>query len=196
MMNLKQGLALAAGLMLMASAALAETKSGSSGSFSDLSPGNQNIARALFNAQTATPNGPQPLSLNQIAALKGSHEGWGEVFKQMKAEGLVNEKNLGQVVSGYEHHLHNNTHAASSNGRTTVTTANGHAFASGSDNGHTPTGKWDETGSDGAGHGLASADHGHDATVTTAGGATNGGGVSASSGAAGGTHGGATGHAH
>src|SRR5215471_5546769 len=124
MMNLKEGLALAAGLMLMASAALAETTSGGSGSFSDLSPGNQNIARALFNAQHATANGPQPLSLNQIAALKGGHEGWGEVFKQMKAEGLVNEKNLGQVVSGYEHQLHD-THAASANGHTTVTTANG-----------------------------------------------------------------------
>jgi len=196
MMNLKEGLALAAGLMLMASAALAETKSGGSGSFSDLSPGNQNIARALFNAQHATATGPQPLNLNQIAALKGSHEGWGEVFKQMKAEGLVNEKNLGRVVSSYEHHLHNNTQAASWNGRTTVTTANGHAFASGSDNGHTPTGKWGETGSDGAGHGLAAADHGHDVTVSTASGATNSGGASASSGAAGGTHGGATGHAH
>lgn len=44
-MNLKESLALAAGLMLMASAALAETKSSGSGSFSDLSPGNQNIAR-------------------------------------------------------------------------------------------------------------------------------------------------------
>jgi hypothetical protein len=195
MMNLKEGLALAAGLMLMASAALAEPKSGSAGNFGDLSPGNQNIARALFNAQHATPNGPQPLSLNQIAALKGSHEGWGEVFKQMKAEGLVNGKNLGQVVSGYEHHLHD-THAAASNGRTNVTTANGHAYASGSDNGHTPTGKWDETGSDGAGHGVGSSDHGHDVTVSTASGATNGGGASASSGAAGGTHGGATGHAH
>ena len=194
MMNLKEGLALAAGLMLMASAALAETKSGSPGSFSDLSPGNQNIARALFYAQHPAPNGPPPLSMNQIAALKGQ-EGWGEVFKQMKAEGLVNEKNLGEVVSSYEHHLHD-THAASSNGRASITTANGHAYASGSDNGHTPTGKWDEAGSGGAGHGLASSDHGHDVMVSTASGTTNGGGASASSGAAGGTHGGATGHAH
>src|SRR5262249_57361411 len=84
MMNLKEGLALAAGLILMASAALAETKSGGSGSFSDLSPGNQNIARALFYAQHRGPNGPQPFSMNQIAALK-SHEGWGRVFKEMKA---------------------------------------------------------------------------------------------------------------
>src|SRR5262249_423317 len=121
MMKLKEGLALAAGLVLMASAALAETKSGSPGNFSDLSPGNQNIARAPCNAQPPTANGPQPLSLNQIAALKGSHEGWGEVFKQMKAEGLVNEKNLGDVVSSYEHHGHD-THGAASNGRAIVTT--------------------------------------------------------------------------
>src|SRR5215469_16294185 len=131
MMNLKEGLALAAGLVLMAGAALAETKSTSPGSFSDLSPGNQNIARALFYAQHPAPNGPQPLNMNQIAALKGSHEGWGEVFKQMKAEGLVNDKNLGQVVSSYEHHLHNTTHASSSSGHTIVTTGNGRSFASG-----------------------------------------------------------------
>ncbi|HEV2550699.1 MAG TPA: hypothetical protein VGU20_25525 [Stellaceae bacterium] len=194
MMNLKEGLALAAGLMLMASAALAETKSGSAGSFSDLSPGNQNIARALFYAQHPAANGPQPLSMNQIAALKGQ-EGWGEVFKQMKAEGLVNEKNLGEVVSSYEHHRHD-TRAASSNGRTTVTTGNGHAFASGSDNGHAQTGKSGDAGSEGAEHGLASADHGHDVTVSTAGGATNAGGASASSAGGAGAHGGATGHAH
>jgi hypothetical protein len=194
MMNLKQGLALAAGLVLMASAALAETKSGSPGTFSDLSPGNQNIARALFYAQHPAPNGPQPLSMNQIAALKG-HEGWGEVFKQMKAEGLVNEKNLGQVVSSYQHHLHD-THAASSSGRTIVTTGNGHAFASGSDSGHGQPGKSGDAGSDGAEHGLASADHGHDVTVSTAGGSANGGGASVSAAGGVGAHGGASGHAH
>lgn len=192
-MNLKEGLALAAGLMLMASAALAETKSGSSGSFSDLSPGNQNIARALFYAQHPAPNGPQPLSMNQIAALKG-HEGWGEVFKQMKSEGLVNEKNLGEVVSSYQHHRHD-THATSSNGRTIVTTGNGHSFASGSDNGHGNAGKASDARSEGGGHGSASADHGHDVTVSTAGGATNGGGSSVASAGGGSSHGGGTGHA-
>src|SRR5215472_13800458 len=138
MMNLKEGLALAAGLMLMASAALAETKSGSPGSFGDLSPGNQNIARALFYAQHPGPNGPQPLSMNQIAALK-SHEGWGRVFKEMRAEGLVHEKNLGEVVSSYEHHLHD-THHTPSNGRTIVTTGSGRSFASGSEHGQAGAG--------------------------------------------------------
>ena len=194
MMNLKEGLALAAGLALMATAAVAETKSGSPGSFSDLSPGNQNIARALFYAQHPAPNGQQPLNMNQIAELKG-HEGWGEVFKQMKAEGLVNDKNLGEVISSY-HHLHN-THAASSNGHTIVTTGNGHAFASGSDNGHGQAGKPGDAGSEGAEHGFASADHGHDVTVSTAGGATSsGGGASVASAGGGGSHGVAAGHAH
>src|SRR6185312_838436 len=41
-----------------------------------------------------------PLTLDQIAALKG-HEGWGVVFRQMKAGGLLQAKTLGQVVSSY-----------------------------------------------------------------------------------------------
>jgi hypothetical protein len=190
MMNLKEGLALAAGLMLMASAALAETKSGSPGSLSDLSPGNQNIARALFYAQHPGPNGPQPLSMNQIAALK-SHEGWGRVFKEMKAEGLVHEKNLGEVVSSYEHHLHNTTHASSSSGHTIVTTGNGRSFASGSEHGQAGAG------SEGTEHSSASAGHGHDTdsvSVTTAGGASNVGGASVSSAGGGSSHGAAVGH--
>jgi hypothetical protein len=194
MMNLKESVALAAGLMLMASTALAETKSGNSGSFSDLSPGNQNIARALFYAQHPASNGPQPLSMNQIAALKG-HEGWGEVFKQMKAEGLVNEKNLGQVISGYQHHLHD-THTTSPSGRTIVTTGNGHAFASGSNNGHGQAGKSGDVGLDGAEHGSASASHGHDVTISTAGGAADGGGASVATAGGGSSHGGGTAHAH
>ena len=32
------------------------------------------------------------------------HEGWGEVFKDMKAKGLLTQKNLGQVVKDFEHH--------------------------------------------------------------------------------------------
>jgi hypothetical protein len=189
MMYLKEGLGLAAGLVLMAGAALAETHSSGTGTFSGLSPGNQNIARALFNAQHPAPNGPQPLSLNQIAALK-DHEGWGEVFKQMKAEGLVQEKNLGEVVSSYQHQRHDG-HANSSSGRTIVTTGNGRTFASGSEHGQAGAG------SQGAEHGSASAGHGHDAdsvSVATAGGASNAGGASVSSAGGGSSHGAAVGH--
>jgi len=76
------------------------------GAFDKLSPGDQKIARALFEAQSTTQNtsgGASPLTLDQIAAKK-KHEGWGEIFKQMKAQGLVKDKNLGQVVSSFERH--------------------------------------------------------------------------------------------
>lgn len=71
------------------------------GTFERLSPGNQKIARALFEAQPA-PSGPRRLTLDQIAAMKRTGRGWGDVFKDMKARGLVEEKNLGQVVSRHE----------------------------------------------------------------------------------------------
>ncbi len=74
------------------------------GAFSALSPGNQRIARALFDAQTTgastgTSSTATPLTLDQIAAKKQGGEGWGRIFQDMKAQGLVQAKNLGQVVS-------------------------------------------------------------------------------------------------
>ena len=72
------------------------------GAFDKLSPGDQKIARALFEAQK-TNGATAPLTLDQIAAKK-QHTGWGEVFKQMKAQGLVTDKNLGQAVSNFERH--------------------------------------------------------------------------------------------
>jgi hypothetical protein len=72
------------------------------GAFDKLSPGDQKIALALFEAQKTT-GGTTPLTRDQIAAKK-KHTGWGEVFKQMKAQGLVTDKNLGQAVSNFEHH--------------------------------------------------------------------------------------------
>lgn len=76
--------------------------------FDKLSPGDQKIARALFEAQSTTQTqttsgGATPLTLDQIAAKK-SHAGWGEIFKQMKTQGLVTDKNLGQAVSNFERH--------------------------------------------------------------------------------------------
>lgn len=72
----------------------------STGAFNQLSPGNQKIAQSLFAAQKP-PSGTAPLTLDQIAAMKQSGKGWGEVFKEMKAQGLVPDKNLGQAVSAY-----------------------------------------------------------------------------------------------
>ena len=72
-------------------------------SFSKLSPGNQKIALALYDAQVAP--APTRLTLDQIAAKKQGGQGWGNVFKQMKAQGLVDARSLGQVISASHHGL-------------------------------------------------------------------------------------------
>lgn len=70
--------------------------------FDRLSPGDQKIAEALFEAQaSSTASASQPLSLEQIAAMKLRGEGWGEIFQQMKAQGQVQATNLGRVVSEF-----------------------------------------------------------------------------------------------
>jgi hypothetical protein len=43
------------------------------------------------------------MTLDQIAAMKQGGQGWGQIFKEMKAQGLVSAKNLGQVVSASHH---------------------------------------------------------------------------------------------
>lgn len=68
--------------------------------FDKLSPGNQKIAQALCNAQKS---GCTPSALDNIAATKLGGKGWGEIFHEMKAQGLVQGKNLGQVVREFEH---------------------------------------------------------------------------------------------
>jgi len=74
------------------------------GAFDKLSPGNQKIAQALCDAQPGgcpTTSGGTTLTKDQIAAMK-QHRGWGEIFKQMKANGQIppGVKNMGQLVSG------------------------------------------------------------------------------------------------
>ena len=97
-----------AGLLLLfgtASPASAQQPATVDGAYARLSPGNAKVARALFEAQTATPQAPKapkPLTVDQIAALKQGQD-WGRVFNAMKAQGLLAEKNLGQVVTRYEH---------------------------------------------------------------------------------------------
>ena len=88
------------------------------GAFESLSPGNQKIARALFEAQKTGSAGTtpvKPLTLDEIAAKKQSGEGWGRVFKEMKVQGLVRDKNLGQVVS--RHQRAPSGHAYTASGR-------------------------------------------------------------------------------
>src|SRR5205085_7847563 len=68
------------------------------GAFDRLAPGDQKIARALYDAQRRDLMPGSRLTLDQIAVKKGS-EGWGNVFKDMKSQGLVTAKTLGHVVS-------------------------------------------------------------------------------------------------
>src|SRR6266849_5077553 len=89
------------------------------GDFQKLSPGNQKIAQALFAAQRPAAAGPR-LTLDQIAELKET-AGWGKVFRQMKADGLIQARNLGHVVSSYEHTIHTAGRTGSTGARAGVT---------------------------------------------------------------------------
>src|SRR5213594_4505983 len=111
-----------AAILLLFGAATADAQitppPNAAGAYQKLSPGHQKVARALFEAQTmpttttkgarktTTPspsgapsagsaNGPKPLTLDQIAAMKQSGTGWEQVFRQMRAQGLVADKNIG-----------------------------------------------------------------------------------------------------
>jgi hypothetical protein len=82
-----------------------------SGAFSKLSPGQQKIARALYEAQIQGPNAPPRLTLDEIAMKRQTRIGWGEVFKDMKAAGQVSDKSLGQVVKTWERRRHETARA-------------------------------------------------------------------------------------
>jgi hypothetical protein len=82
------------------------------GAYERMSQGNQKVARALFDAQAAafTPAPPgssssraqRMLTLDEIATQKQRAEGWGQIFQAMRAQGLLQETSLGQVVTRYE----------------------------------------------------------------------------------------------
>jgi len=101
-----------------------ESSSATAGAFQSLSPGNQKIANGLFTAQPQTTGGRARLSRDQIATLNGA-EGWGRVFDQMKADGLLQAKNLGQVVSRHEHQIHTSSPATMGQSGRTVVVTNG-----------------------------------------------------------------------
>jgi hypothetical protein len=78
------------------------------GAYETLSPGSQNVARALHDAQTVIPlpkpggGSKKPLSIEQIASMKRSSTGWAQVFKDMQRRGLLlKDKTLAQIVSRY-----------------------------------------------------------------------------------------------
>jgi len=120
-----------AAILLLFGAATADAQiappPNAAGAYQKLSPGNQKVARALFEAQNTSPmptttkagsktapaptssaaagsaNGPKPFTLDQIAAMKQGGTGWEQVFRQMRAQGLITDKNMGQVVTRYNH---------------------------------------------------------------------------------------------
>ncbi len=119
-------------------AAVGETAPGTSGtadvtgSFDQLSPGNHKIADALFTAQPeVAPLGSTLMTQNQIADLKASGMGWGQIFKQMQADGLTTTKNLGQAVSAFNHQQKNMTTTAGTGGTETGTSGSGTTGGSG-----------------------------------------------------------------
>ena len=91
-----------AGLLLLfgaTTASPANAQATADGAYAKLSTGNAKIARALFDAQVKTPSSAKLLTLDQLAAQKQSGQSWGQIFQSMKAQGLVQDKNLGQVVT-------------------------------------------------------------------------------------------------
>lgn len=77
----------------------------STNAFASLSAGNRRIATALFEAQT-TANGATPVTLEQIAQEYRSGRKWGDVFRDMKAQGLIQAETLGQVLGRYDRARH------------------------------------------------------------------------------------------
>ena len=122
-----------AGLLLLfgattTSPAAAQTAVTVDGAYAKLSTGNAKIARALHEAQvtptsgTITTTGTTParsktLTLDQIAAMKQTGQSWGQVFQTLKAQGLMADKNLGQVVSRYEHRANADVSASYDEGK-------------------------------------------------------------------------------
>ncbi len=73
------------------------------GSYADLSPGNQKIATALFEAQGDVEGVDGAYTLDEIAGMKqDGGTGWGQMFKYLQENGEIpgDVKNLGQLVSG------------------------------------------------------------------------------------------------
>ncbi|MEE8516457.1 MAG: hypothetical protein V3T02_07455 [Alphaproteobacteria bacterium] len=142
--------------------------------FDSLSTGNQKIVNAIHDAQTET----STLTLDQIA-IKKDGGGWGTIYKQMFADGLVEFKNLGQAVSSYNH-ANKPPHPSSSPSTTVITTASGQRITvGGNKRGH--FGKsLSKSAKSHRGKNSFTPGKGAKVTVTTAGGGTHGGMVSGS----------------
>jgi len=74
------------------------------GAYAKLSPANQKTADALFQAQKASATGTMGMSgytRDQLAVMKQSGQRWDQIFRQMKAQGLVKDKSLAEVINRY-----------------------------------------------------------------------------------------------
>jgi hypothetical protein len=74
--------------------------------FASLSQGNKRIATALFEAQNTASIGATPMTLEQIAQEHRSGRKWGDVFRDMKSQGLIQAETLGQVLGRYDRARH------------------------------------------------------------------------------------------
>lgn len=147
------------------------------GAFDKLSPGNQKIADSIFESQplSTAPGAPKPLSRDDIAAMKLGGKGWGVIFKDMKQQGLVTDRNLGQAVSRYNHEHHSPPPSA---GGTQITTASGRTYVVG---GHGNAGA--------SGRSMTGEDADHGGASASANGSGHGGASAGRSAGAGGGHG-------
>lgn len=104
------------------------------GAYKELSPGGRKIADSLFDAQSIGPEGKQAWSLDQIATAKQDGRGWGEIFKQIKSDGLTDARNLGQLVSG-RHHLNQTATATAGSREAAATKGSGRSSSAGGKHG-------------------------------------------------------------
>ena len=98
MIPIQMAICLVAALMVTGTLVTSAPAQTMRGAFERLAAGDQRIARSLFEAQRRDLPPGGRFTLDQIAAKKSS-EGWSLVFREMKAQGLVTAKNLGQVVT-------------------------------------------------------------------------------------------------
>jgi hypothetical protein len=138
------------------------------GAFESLSPGNQKIARAIFDSEqrVGSSSSTKPLSLDEIAKMKQSGTGWGAIFNGMKSQGLVQDRNLGQAVS-----RNSLGGGGSSLTRTEITTASGKTVMVGGHEGSNAAGA---SGTRGIGSDDARGDAGTSAAVGHGRGGSNG----------------------
>lgn len=167
------------------------------GRFAALPTGERKIAQSLYDAQSGSGSGTTTvMSRDDIAAARGTQGGWGQVFRSMQADGLVQQRNLGQVVSGSHHTA---GHHAATVTATPVTVSYGNGATTGGTvtvkgtghSRHTAT-TTVTTASGGAGAGIVTThgnSHGHAATIAASTTTSAGGGAAGRHGGGGGGHG-------